>query len=461
MPTSYDYDLAVIGSGPAGIMAAVEAGRRKKRVALIERLKDIGGAGINTGTLPSKTLRESALHLSGFAQRGFDGVDLGLTREQITVVQLLARKKRVIENEIAMVTEMLQGMQVEILHANARFEDAHTLVLDGQRRLRADKILIATGSRPRQPEGFPFEDPDVVDSDTILELERIPDTMTVVGGGVIGCEYASLFACLGVKVTLLESNAKLLGFLDEEVRVLLEKRFVEMGIELVFNDDVLRVIDVPGPGVKVETRAGRVFAAGKLLVAAGRSSNTEDLGLETLGLATDKRGRITVDASFQTSVPGIYAAGDVIGFPSLASTGMEQGRLAVCHAFGETQQCVRIETLPYGLYTIPEVAYVGLNEEQCREKGIEYQVGRARYRENARGQIVGDLEGMLKLIFSPKDRKLLGVHIIGDKATELVHLGQVAMDLDGTIDVFAQACFNFPTLAMLYKRAAFDGLQRS
>src|SRR5258705_1527279 len=265
MPESYDYDLAVIGSGPAGIRGAVEGGRRKKRVALIERLKDIGGAGINTGTLPSKTLRESALHLSGFAQRGLDGVDLGLTREQITVIQLLARKKVVIENEIALVTELLQSMQVEIIHAHARFADAHTLLLDGERRLRADKIVIATGSRPRRPEGFPFEDPDVVDSDTILDLERIPDTLTVVGGGVIGCEYASLFACLGVKVTLLESNAKLLGFLDEEVRELLEKRFVAMGIELVFNDDVLRVIDVPGPGVKVATLGGRPFAAGQVL----------------------------------------------------------------------------------------------------------------------------------------------------------------------------------------------------
>jgi len=458
--STYDFDLAVIGSGPAGIVAAVEAGRRGKRVALIERLKDIGGAGINTGTLPSKTLRESALHLSGFSQRGFDGVDFGLRREQITVAQLLARKQRVIENEIALVTEMLQGLQVEIIRGSARFAGAHTLTIDGERRLRADKLLIATGSRPRRPEGFPFEDPDVVDSDTILELERIPDTMTVVGGGVIGCEYASLFACLGVKVTLLESNPKLLGFLDEEVRVLLERRFVEMGIELVFNDDVLRVIDVPGPGVKVETKAGRRFAAGKLLVAAGRSSNTEDLGLETIGLATDKRGRIAVDASFQTSVPGVYAAGDVIGNPALASTGMEQGRLAVCHAFDGTQECVRTETLPYGLYTIPEVAYVGLTEEQCKEKKIEYAVGRARYRENARGLIVGDLEGLLKLVFRPTDKKLLGVHIVGEKATELVHLGQLAMELDGTIETFAQSCFNFPTLTMLYKRAAFDALQQ-
>jgi NAD(P) transhydrogenase len=284
--------------------------------------------------------------------------------------------------------------------------------------------------------------------------------MTVVGGGVIGCEYASLFACLGVHVTLLESNAKLLGFLDEEVRELLEKRFVAMGIELIFNDDVLRVIDVPGPGVKVETRGGRRFAAGKVLVAAGRSSNTDGLGLENIGLATDKRGRIAVDDGFQTSVPGVYAVGDVIGFPSLASTGMEQGRLAVCHACGETDGRVRIETMPYGLYTIPEVAYVGLSEEQCREKGIEYSVGRARYRDNARGQIVGDVEGLLKLLFDPQTKKLLGVHIIGDKATELVHIGQIALDLGGSIEVFAQACFNFPTLAMLYKRAAFNGLQR-
>jgi NAD(P) transhydrogenase len=300
----------------------------------------------------------------------------------------------------------------------------------------------------------------VVDSDTILKLERIPDTLTVVGGGVIGCEYASIFACLGVQVTLLESGPKLLGFLDEELRALLEARFRALRIELVFDDGVERVIHVPGPGVKVETKAGRRFAAGKLLIAAGRSSNIEGLGLENIGLSTDKRGRIAVDAGYQTSVPGVYAAGDVIGFPSLASTGMEQGRLAVCNAFGESGECVRLDTLPYGLYTIPEVGYVGLNEEECQAKGLEYEVGRARYRENARGQIEGDLEGLLKLVFRPADRKLLGVHIIGDKATELVHHGQLAMELGGTIDAFAGACYNFPTLSILYKRAAIDGLER-
>jgi NAD(P) transhydrogenase len=459
MPT-YDYDLAVIGSGPAGAMAAVEAGRRKKRVALIERLKDIGGAGINTGTLPSKTLRETALHLSGFGQRGLDGIDLGLTREQISVAQFLARKRHVVVNEFALLTELLRTLQVETVHGRARFVDAHTLALDGARCIRAEKILIATGSRPRRPPGFPFDDPDVVDSDTILELERIPDTLTVVGGGVIGCEYASVFACLGVKVTLLESHPSLLGFLDEEIHALLQQRFVSMGIELIFDDDVLHVVDVPGPGVVVETRSGKRFAAGKLLVAAGRLCNLEDLGLEQIGIAPDARGRLVVDANFQTNVPGVYAAGDVLGFPALASTGMEQGRLAVCHAFGETDECVRVETLPYGLYTIPEVGYVGLNEEECRAKGLEYEVGRARYRDNARGQIVGDLEGLLKILFRPGDRKLLGVHIVGEKATELVHLGQLAMELGGTIDTFARACFNFPTLSVLYKRAAFDGLER-
>jgi NAD(P) transhydrogenase len=457
---SYDYDLAVIGSGPAGSMAAVEAGRRGKRVALIERLPAIGGAGINTGTLPSKTLRESALHLSGYSQRGLDGADLGLRREQITVAQLLERKNRVIENEIELLTDFLKCFEVEILRGQAAFVDAHTLLLDGQRRIRAEKVLIATGSRPRRPPNFPFDDPDVVDSDTILDLERIPDTLTVVGGGVIGCEYASMFACLGVHVTLLESAPKLLGFLDEELRRRLEARFRALGIELVFNDGVERVIDVPGPGVEVVTKAGRHFAAGKLLVAAGRSSNIEGLGLEQIGLKTDERGRIAVDAHLQTVIPGIYAAGDVIGFPSLASTGMEQGRLAVCHAFGGTVAPMRMEMLPYGLYTIPEVGYVGLNEEECVAKGLEFEVGRARYRDNARGQIEGDLEGLLKIVFRPSDKKLLGVHMIGDKATELVHFGQLAMELGGTIDAFADLCFNFPTLSVLYKRAAVDGLQR-
>ncbi|MBK7644207.1 MAG: Si-specific NAD(P)(+) transhydrogenase [Planctomycetes bacterium] len=455
---SYDYDLAVLGSGPAGSMAAVEGGRRGKRVALIERARDLGGAGINTGTLPSKTLRESALHLSGFDQRGLDGVDLGLSREQISVAQFLARERHVIENELALLTDLLHSLGVVTLRGSASFLDAHTLALDGERRVTAEKILIATGSRPRHPPGFPFEDPDVVDSDTILELERIPDTLTVVGGGVIGCEYASVFACLGVKVTLLESHPRLMGFLDDEVYALLERRFRAMGIELLFEDEVLRVVDVPGPGVAVETRAGKRFAAGKLLVAAGRESNVEGLGLEKIGVEVDARGRIQVDANFQTRVPGVYAAGDLLGFPALASTGMEQGRLAVCHAFGDAQACMRYETLPYGLYTIPEVGYVGLSEEQCRAQKLDYLVGRAHYRDNARGQIVGDLDGLLKLIFRPADRVLLGVHVLGEKATELVHLGQMVMQLRGTLETLAHTVFNFPTLSVLYKRAAFDGL---
>ena len=457
---AYDYDLAILGSGPAGSMAAVEAGRRGKKVALIERAKDLGGAGINTGTLPSKTLRESALHLSGFGQRGLDEVELGLSREQISVAQFLARKRRVVRNELALLREMLEGLHVEVLHGSGCFVDAHTLAIDGARRITAEKILIATGSRPRRPAGFPFDDPDVVDSDTILELERIPDTLTVVGGGVIGCEYASVFAALGVKVTLLESHPTLLGFLDVEIRTLLQRRFEALGIEFLFNDDVLKVVDVPGPGVAVETRAGKRFSAGKLLVAAGRMSNVEGLGLEAIGLAPDARGRLVVDANYQTPVPGVYAAGDLLGFPALASTGMEQGRLAVCHAFGETDESVRVETLPYGLYTIPEVGYVGLNEEECRAKQIVYEIGRARYGENARGQIVGDLDGLLKILFRPGDRTILGVHIVGEQATELVHLGQLAMQLGGTLETFARACFNFPTLSVLYKRAAFDGLQR-
>ena len=457
---AYDYDLAVIGSGPAGAAAAVEGGRRGKRVALIERLKDVGGAGINTGTLPSKTLREAALHLSGFGTRGLDGVELGLTREQISVAQFLARKQLVVHNELALVRELLASLKVETLRGDANFVDAHTLALDGARRLTAGKIVIATGSRPRRPEGFPFDDPDVVDSDTILELERIPETLVVVGGGVIGCEYASVFACLGVRVTLLESHSKLLGFLDAEILALLERRFLELGIELVFDDAVLKVVDVPGPGVVVETRSGRRFSAGKLLVAAGRTSNVEGLALERIGLAPDARGRIAVDANFQTSVPGVYAAGDVIGFPALASTGMEQGRLAVCHAFGETEERLRLESLPYGLYTIPEVGYVGLNEQECKARGLACAAGRARYRDNARGQIVGDLEGLLKIVFDPATRKILGVHVVGEKATELVHLGQLAIELGGTLECFARMVFNFPTLSVLYKRAAFDGLEQ-
>jgi NAD(P) transhydrogenase len=460
----YDYDLIVIGSGPAGEKGAAAAGYFGKRVCLIERQACLGGAGVNTGTLPSKTLRETALYLSGFAQRGLYGIDYCMHREGISVPQFMVRKEWVVRTEIEQISKNLARHKVDLVHGSARLIDPHTIEValteGGKRRIRAEILLIATGSSPRRPPGLPFDDPDVEDSDTILELDRIPDTMTVVGGGVIGCEYASIFACLGVKVTLLEGRKSLLGFLDQEITEILTKRLEKLGIDIFFEDDVQCIVDVPGPGVVVETKSGRRFAAGKVLVAAGREGNIDGLGLEDVGVKTDDRKRIVVDKTYRTSVPSIYAAGDVLGFPALASTSMEQGRIAMIHAFGLPYELDIDQDLPYGLYTIPEVGSIGLCEDDCRKKDVEYEVGRAWYRENPRGQIVGDLEGLLKLVFRVDDRRLLGVHIIGEKATEVLHIGQAVMRFGGTIDYFTRCVFNYPTLSEMYKYAAYDGLDR-
>jgi NAD(P) transhydrogenase len=461
---AYDYDLVVIGSGPTGEKGAAQAAYFGKKVALVERQPELGGAGVNTGTLPSKTLRETALYLSGFAQRGLYGVTYAMQREGISVPQFMVRKNYVVDTEIKRIHRNLERHKVELVHGDARLTDAHTVEValhdGGTRHLTAEFILLATGSSPRRPPGIPFDDPDVEDSDTILQLDRIPDTMTVVGGGVIGCEYASIFACLGVKVTLLEGRSRLLGFLDFELTDILTKRLRELGIDILLEDDVQRVVDDPGPGVILETRSGRRFHAGKVLIAAGRLGNVDGLGLDQAGIKVDERKRVVVDKHFRTSAASVYAAGDVIGFPALASTGMEQGRVAMCHAFGLTYKQEVDDHLPYGLYTIPEVGSIGLSEEDCQKQGIAYEVGRAWYRDNARGQIVGDVEGVVKLVFRADDKRLLGAHILGEKATELVHIGQAVMHFGGTIDYFIRVVFNYPTLSDLYKYAAYDGLGR-
>jgi NAD(P) transhydrogenase len=458
----YDYDLIVIGSGPAGEKGAAAAGYFGKSVCLIERQACLGGAGVNTGTLPSKTLRETALYLSGFAQRGLYGIDYCMRREGISVRQFMVRKEWVVRTEIEQISKNLARHRVALVHGYARLVDGHTvevaLTAGGTKRIRAEVLLIATGSSPRRPEGIPFDDPDIEDSDSILELDRIPDTMTVIGGGVIGCEYASIFACLGVKVTLLEGKKTLLGFLDQEITDLLTKRLIALGIEIVLEDDVQRIVHGTGTGVVVETKSGRRVGAGKVLVAAGRQGNVDGLGLDDVGVKMNEHKRIVVDGTFRTSVSSIYAAGDVLGFPALASTSMEQGRIAMLNAFDLPYKLEVANELPYGLYTIPEVGSIGLSEEECQKRGPDYEVGRASYRENARGHIVSDLEGLLKLVFHPGDKRLLGVHIIGEKATEVLHIGQAVMRFGGTIDYFARCVFNYPTLSDMYKYAAYDGL---
>ncbi|MBI5363724.1 MAG: Si-specific NAD(P)(+) transhydrogenase [Planctomycetes bacterium] len=462
------FDLVVLGAGPAGLAAAIEAGRLGRRVCVVERERELGGAGLNTGTIPSKTLRETALHYSGALQRGLYGVDFALKRERIPVERFMVRKEQVLASEHELLRRELHDRRVQVVHGNGCFLDAHTVEVRGgpspspkaadPLRLAAEHVLVATGSSPRRPPGFPFEDPDVVDSDTILALDRIPESMTVVGGGVIGCEYASIFGALGVPVTLIEEKREILGFLDDEITRILRERMQRLGVRFLFEDAVERVIDEPGPGVGVVTRKGQKFRAGKLLVAAGRTGNVVGIGLETIGVKVDDKQRIVVDDRFRTSVPSVLAAGDVLGFPGLASTSMEQGRLAMQCLFGACDHAELARVLPYGLYTIPEVGTIGVTEKEAREKHLDAVVGRAWYRENARGQIVGDVFGLLKLVVDRRTRKLLGVHIVGERATELVHLGQAVMELGGTADYLARSVMNFPTLSVLYKRAALNAL---
>jgi NAD(P) transhydrogenase len=417
---------------------------------------------VNTGTLPSKTLRETALYLTGFRQRGLYGFQLEVKRD-VSVPDFMCRQEPVCATELQRIEKNLERHRAALERGAARFVDAHTLELVHQghtRRLTADAVLIAVGSTPYRPAHIPFSDPDVADSDTILQLDRIPRAMVVLGGGVIGCEYASIFAALGVRVTLVEAHHKLLPFLDLEVAELLTRQIQGLGVELRFHAECTRVARGAG-GLEVQLSTGETLAAEKLLYAAGRWGNTAGLGLEALGVQPDKRGLLAVDAHYRVvGAPGgrIYAAGDVIGFPALASTSMEQGRVAACHAFDIAYKQRVSDHLPFGIYTIPEVSMVGESEQSAAQKGIDAAVGRARYRDNARGQIVGDLDGLLKLVFRADDKRLLGVHILGERATELVHVGQMAIHYGGTIDDFIDEVFNYPTLAEMYKYAAYDGL---
>jgi len=455
------YDLIVIGSGPAGEKGAAQAAYFGKRVALIEAEPQLGGACANTGTLPSKTLRESALYLSGLRQRDIFGVDLSVRSGKISVADFMVQKDVVLRREHERIERNLARHEIELVRGRARFVDERTVEVGG-RLLRADRFLIATGSRPRRPPEIPFEDPYVDDSDEILALDRIPERLIVVGGGVIGCEYASIFAALGrTQVVLLEARDRLLGFVDDEIGERLTAAFGRIGIEVRRGDAIAKYERrADGTGVHVTLRSGQVLEADRLLAAAGRIGNTDGMGLEAIGVALDERGLVKVNPHFQTTVPHIYAAGDVVGFPSLASTSMEQGRVAMCHAFGLTYKTSMAATFPYGLYTIPEVSMVGETEVQARRRGVDVEVGRAFYKDNARGQIVNDPEGMVKLVFERESRRLLGVHIIGERATELVHTGQAVMAFGGSIDYFIQTVFNYPTLGEIFKYAAYDGLGR-
>jgi len=453
--------LIANGGGPAGEKGAAQAAYFGKRVALIEESPQLGGACINTGTLPSKTLRESALYFSGLKQRGLHGIDYSL-REGLTVPDLMRHKDDVVQSERDIVRKNIAGHSIELFVGKGQFEDPHHLVVrstegGATHRVSADVFLIATGSRPHRPAEIPFDDKSIFDSDTILEVNPIPESLAVVGGGVIGAEYASVFAALGTKVTLLDSRDRLLPFLDAEISELLRRRLGELGLRLYLKDRSAR-FSKTADGIRIELQSGECIDAQMALFAAGRRATIEGLGLEKVGLGVNKRGYFEVNEFYQTSVPNIYAAGDVIGFPALASTSMEQGRVAVCHAFGFEYKKRLAHNLPMGIYTIPEISSVGETEESCAAKKIPYVVGRAHYVNNARGQIVGDKYGLLKLIFRPDDRKLLGVHIIGESATELIHQGMIVLESGGAIGSFIDFVYNYPTLSEMYKYAAYDGL---
>jgi len=462
----YDYDLLVIGSGPAGQRAAIQGAKLEKRVALIEKKTVLGGVSVNTGTIPSKTLREAVIDLSGYREKEFYGLSYSV-KQRITMQDLLHRVDTVIKHEIDVTRAQLLRNRVEVISAAASFVDAHTLRLDyaeggGQRQATARQIIIATGTETTRDEHIPFDGKRVLTSDDILVLDELPRTLTVVGAGVIGGEYASMFAALGVRVTLVDKRSRLLPFVDGEIIDTLAYHLRENRVTLRLNESVAAVElieDDSGERVRILLDSGKQIVTDMVLYSIGRTGNTAKLNLESAGLVTDERGRIPVNEHYQTKVETIYAVGDVIGFPSLASTSMEQGRLAACHAFGVATTSVP-ELFPYGIYTIPEISMVGRNEEELTLAGIPYEVGKARYREIARGQIVGDTTGLLKLLFHMETRQLLGVHIIGEGASELIHIGQAVMAFGGKVDYFVNTVFNYPTLAECYKTAAFDGVNR-
>jgi NAD(P) transhydrogenase len=449
-----DFDLVVIGGGPAGERGAAQAAYFGKRVALIERAPEPGGAAVHTGTLPSKTLREAALFLSGYRQLDLYGVTVSVD-PGVTVQKLLARKDVVRDTEVERIHRNLERHGIELVRGSARLVDAHTVELDDGSALSADAILVATGSTPHRPAGIPFEDDHVHDADGILGIDRLPSVLAVIGGGVIGCEYACMFAALGTEVHLLDPRPDLVPFLDREIVDRLTAAMRHLGVHVRVGEAVTSVVRA-GAELVCQLADERSLVADTVLVASGRTGNTKGLGLEGLGVEVDRRGHVVVDGGFRTAVPSVFAAGDVIGFPALASTSMEQARVAVCTAFGFSYKRQVSDVLPYGIYTIPEVSCVGARETDVEDA----VVGRATFGDNVRGQIVGDHEGMVKLVFDRAERRLIGCHCIGDHASELVHVGQAVMVLGGTVDTFIEIVFNHPTLSETFKYAAYDALGR-
>jgi NAD(P) transhydrogenase len=462
----YDYDLLVIGSGPAGHRAAIQGAKLDKRVAIVEKRQVVGGTCINSGTIPSKTLREAALRLSGYRERGIYGASYTV-KQHITMSDLLFRVDQVIQNEIDVARHQLMRNSVDILNANASFIDPHRLRLEFvQDRVRqevtAANVVVAVGTNAARDPHVPLDGENIFTSDDLLTVKALPKTLAVVGAGVIGLEYACMFAALGVRVTIIDQHKQLLTFVDREILDALVYHL--RGNRAAFHlgetmTEVEPYRDEHGAHVRIHLASGKQVVTEKVLYSVGRKGAVDGLDIGPAGLEADDRGRLKVNENYQTSVPHIYAVGDVIGFPSLASTSMEQGRLACCHAFGVATRSLP-GLFPYGIYTVPGISMVGKTEEQLTSEGVPYEVGRAQYREIARGQILGDRTGLLKLIFHLETRQLLGVHIIGAEAAELVHIGQAVLGLGGRVDYFVDTVFNYPTLAECYKTAAFDGINR-
>ncbi len=459
MSRQFDYDLICIGSGPAGQRAAVQAAKLNKRAAVVEKGRISGGVCVDTGTIPSKTFREAVLAFGRIS--GKSNIHAGPRHnKRPSMKKLLEKVHDVVQMESEIVDDQLQRNDVKVLRGKATFEDIHTLRIEGDRgvqRITAANILISVGTKPAQPRGFSLDGEVIVTSDDVIQLDQLPRKLVVCGSGVIGIEYASMFANLGVEVSILDKRQRPLEFLDDEIVDEMIHQMRNFNVNFCLGDGVERMEVTEGPDKKavIFLESGKRLVSDIVLFSVGRVGATDDLNLEAAGLEADDRGRLTVDQDFKTSVPHIYAAGDVIGYPSLAATSYAQGRYVACKIFGK-ETCPLPEHLPIGIYSMPQISMVGHTEKELSEKKIPYEVGIARYREIARGQILGDDSGFFKMLFNSENRKLLGVHIIGTDATELLHIGQAVLNFGGTMDYFIETIFNYPTLAECYKVAAFD-----
>lgn len=455
------YDMIVIGSGPSGQKAAIQAAKLRKKVAIIEQAGEVGGVCTNTGTIPSKSFREAVLYLSGFRERSIYGSAYRV-KTNITINDLTFRIGSIIRHQNDVIEHQLSRNRVEIISGKASFIDENQLLIenrDGVSTKTADKFVIAVGTKPNHPPGFDVDGDRILDSDDILTVNQLPRKLCIVGGGIIGIEYASMFAVLGIKVTLVEAKKSLLTFVDREIVESLKYHLRNLGITIRLGEEVLEVNRREDGQVVTLLKSGKRIVSDTVLVSAGRQGATDSLNLESVNIETNSFGKINVNENFQTSVKNIYAVGDVIGFPALASTGKRQGRLAASHAFEVTEDFKEIP-LPWGIYTIPEIALVGETEDSLTEKQVPYETGIARYKEIARGQLIGDELGMLKIIFHRETLQLLGIHIIGEGATEIIHLGQAVLHLNGGLEYLTEGVFNYPTLTEAYKVAALDGLNK-